>query len=156
MYHIFQKTIKQQLFSTLIIIINVSRAASQHVRMISKRSCVTEDWSNAEKLCHQQGGVCNQTSSTFFRNISKTEMPVLGNLPSCGVLFQVQSKTHESVNQGLQGCLEIAGRCVRAWLQLKSVGGEISRSRNNQSCFQRVPFFYCPLLYLTVPCFLSP
>jgi len=36
-----------QLFSTLIIvIINVSWAANQHIRMISEGSCDTEDWSN--------------------------------------------------------------------------------------------------------------
>ena len=35
-----------QLFSTLIIIINVSWAADQHIRMISEGSCDTEDWSN--------------------------------------------------------------------------------------------------------------
>ncbi len=35
-----------KLFSTLIIIINVSWAANQHIRMISERSCDTEDWSN--------------------------------------------------------------------------------------------------------------
>ncbi len=35
-----------QLFSTLIIIRNVSWAANQHIRMISEESCDTEDWSN--------------------------------------------------------------------------------------------------------------
>ncbi len=35
-----------QLFSTLIIIRNVSWAANQHIRMISEGSCDTEDWSN--------------------------------------------------------------------------------------------------------------
>ncbi len=35
-----------QLFSTLIIIRNVSRAANRHIRMISEGSCDTEDWSN--------------------------------------------------------------------------------------------------------------
>ncbi len=35
-----------QLFSTLIIIRNVSWAANQYIRMISEGSCDTEDWSN--------------------------------------------------------------------------------------------------------------
>ncbi len=35
-----------QLFSTLIIIRNVSGAANHHIRMISEGSCDTEDWSN--------------------------------------------------------------------------------------------------------------
>ncbi len=53
---IHQKILKQnvslfpheaaQLFSTLIIIRNVSWAANQHIRMISEGSCDTEDWSN--------------------------------------------------------------------------------------------------------------
>ncbi len=34
------------MFSTLIIIRNVSLAANQHIRMISEGSCDTEDWSN--------------------------------------------------------------------------------------------------------------
>ncbi len=34
------------MFSTLIIIINSSWAADQHIRMISEGSCDTEDWSN--------------------------------------------------------------------------------------------------------------
>ncbi len=36
----------QKMFSTLIIIRNVSLAANQHIRMISERSRDTEDWSN--------------------------------------------------------------------------------------------------------------
>ncbi len=36
----------KMLFSTLIIIGNVSWAANQHIRMISGGSCATEDWSN--------------------------------------------------------------------------------------------------------------
>ncbi len=35
-----------QLFSSLIIIRNVSWAANQHIRMVSEGSCDTEDWSN--------------------------------------------------------------------------------------------------------------
>ncbi len=46
MYYSFHKTINQHLFSTLIIITNVSIAANQHIRMISEGSCDTEDWSN--------------------------------------------------------------------------------------------------------------
>ncbi len=34
------------MFPTLIIIRNVSCAATQHIRMISEGSCDTEDWSN--------------------------------------------------------------------------------------------------------------
>ncbi len=41
----WQKYEAAQLFSTLIII-NVSWAANQHIRMISEGSCDTEDWSN--------------------------------------------------------------------------------------------------------------
>ncbi len=41
-----QKHEAAQLFSTLIIIRNVSCAANQHIRMISEGSCNTEDWSN--------------------------------------------------------------------------------------------------------------
>ncbi len=39
-----------QLFSTLIIIRNVSWAANQHIRMISEGSCDTEDWSNDAEI----------------------------------------------------------------------------------------------------------
>ncbi len=35
-----------QLFSTLIVTRNVSRAPNQHIKMISEGSCHTEDWSN--------------------------------------------------------------------------------------------------------------
>ncbi len=45
-YHRFPKNIKQQLFSALIIIGNVSWAAIQHIRMNAEGSCDTEDWSN--------------------------------------------------------------------------------------------------------------
>ncbi len=41
-----QKYEAAQLFSTLILIRNVSWAANQHIRMISEGSCDTEDWSN--------------------------------------------------------------------------------------------------------------
>ncbi len=41
-----QKYSAAQLFSSLIIIRNVSWAANQHIRMISGGSCDTEDWSN--------------------------------------------------------------------------------------------------------------
>ncbi len=34
------------MFSTLIIIRNVSLAVNQHIRKISEGSCDTEDWSN--------------------------------------------------------------------------------------------------------------
>jgi len=34
------------MFSTLMIIINVSRAANHHITVISEGSCDTEDWSN--------------------------------------------------------------------------------------------------------------
>ncbi len=43
---VFTKYEVAQLFSTLIIIINVSWAANPHIRMISEGSCDTEDWSN--------------------------------------------------------------------------------------------------------------
>ncbi len=46
MYYSLHKTIKQHLFSTLILIRNVSTAANQHISMISEGSCDTEDWSN--------------------------------------------------------------------------------------------------------------
>ena len=36
----------KKLFSTLIIIINVSWASNHHIRVISEGSCDTEDWSN--------------------------------------------------------------------------------------------------------------
>jgi len=46
-YHDFHKHMKQHsCFSTLIIIINASWAANHHIRVISKGSCDTEDWSN--------------------------------------------------------------------------------------------------------------
>ncbi len=41
-----QKYWVAQLFSTLIIIRNVSWAANQNIKMISEESCDTEDWSN--------------------------------------------------------------------------------------------------------------
>ncbi len=41
-----QKYEAAHLFSTLIIIRNVSWAANQHIRMISEGSCDTEDWRN--------------------------------------------------------------------------------------------------------------
>ncbi len=45
-----QKCEAAQLFSTLLIIRNVSWAANQHIRMISEGSCDAEDWGNdAEK-----------------------------------------------------------------------------------------------------------
>ncbi len=44
--HSFHKKIKQKKFSALIILINVSRAANQHIKIISGESCNTEDWSN--------------------------------------------------------------------------------------------------------------
>ncbi len=51
-YYGFHKSITEQLFSDLlmiiiiIIILNVSWAANQHITMISEGSCDTEDWSN--------------------------------------------------------------------------------------------------------------
>ncbi len=39
-----------QLFSKLTIIISVSRKKSQHIRMISKGSCNTEDWRNDAEI----------------------------------------------------------------------------------------------------------
>ncbi len=45
-----QKYEAAQLFPTLIIIINVSWAANQHIRMISEGSCDTEDWSNDTEI----------------------------------------------------------------------------------------------------------
>ncbi len=44
MCHGFHKNINLQCF--LIIRRNISRAANQHIRIISERSCDTEDWSN--------------------------------------------------------------------------------------------------------------
>ncbi len=45
-YHGFHKNMKQhKLFSTLIVLINVSWAANQYIRMISEASCDTEDLS---------------------------------------------------------------------------------------------------------------
>ncbi len=41
-----EKKLAAKLFLTLIIIGNVSRTANQDIRMISERSCDTEDWSN--------------------------------------------------------------------------------------------------------------
>ncbi len=41
-----QKYEAAQLYSTLIIIGNVSWAANHHIRIISEGSCDTEDWSN--------------------------------------------------------------------------------------------------------------
>ncbi len=43
-----QKYWAEQLFSMLIVIRNVNWAPNQHIRMISKRSCDTEDWSNVK------------------------------------------------------------------------------------------------------------
>ncbi len=40
------KYLAAQLFSTLIIIENVSNGANQNIRVISEGSCDTEDWSN--------------------------------------------------------------------------------------------------------------
>ncbi len=37
---------QHKFFLTLIVVINVSWAANQHIRMISEESCATEDWSN--------------------------------------------------------------------------------------------------------------
>jgi len=45
-----QKYEAAQLFSTLIIIINVSWASNHHIRVISEGSCDTEDWSNDAEL----------------------------------------------------------------------------------------------------------
>ncbi len=45
-YHCFQKNIKQQLFSTLIIIRYVSWAANQYIRMIYEGPCDAEDWND--------------------------------------------------------------------------------------------------------------
>jgi len=41
-----QKYEAAQMFSWLIIVINVSWAANHHIRVISDGSCDTEDWSN--------------------------------------------------------------------------------------------------------------
>ncbi len=41
--------IKLHDFFTLMIIINVSWEANQHINMISEGSCDTEDWSNASQ-----------------------------------------------------------------------------------------------------------
>ncbi len=41
-----QKYEAAQLFSTFVIIIHVSCAVNQHIRIISEGSCDTEDWSN--------------------------------------------------------------------------------------------------------------
>jgi len=48
-----QKYQAAQLFSTLIIIRNVSRASNQDIRMISDGSCDTEDWSNDAENSHE-------------------------------------------------------------------------------------------------------
>ncbi len=45
-YQGFLKYYSAQLFSTLIIIRNVSWAANQYIILISEESCDTEDWSN--------------------------------------------------------------------------------------------------------------
>ncbi len=42
----YKKNEAVPLFSTLIIIRNVSWAANHHIRMISEGSCDSEDWSN--------------------------------------------------------------------------------------------------------------
>ncbi len=53
MYHGFHKKYKAaQLFSTLIIIRNVSWAANQHIRIISEGSCDTENWSRPNDAEH--------------------------------------------------------------------------------------------------------
>jgi len=49
MYQFPQKYAAAQLFSTLIIIRNVSWAANDHIRVISEGSCDAEDWSNDEE-----------------------------------------------------------------------------------------------------------
>jgi len=52
MHHGFHKNITQQLFLTMMIIRrNVSWAANQHIRMISERSCDTEDQSYDVEKC---------------------------------------------------------------------------------------------------------
>jgi len=43
---VFTKILSKTAVSTLIIIINVSWAVNQHIRMISEGSCDIEDWSN--------------------------------------------------------------------------------------------------------------
>ncbi len=49
-YLILHKNIKQHNYFFIFIMINVSWAANQHIRMISEESCDTEDLSNdAEK-----------------------------------------------------------------------------------------------------------
>ncbi len=47
MYQFPQKYEAAQLFTTLLIIRNVSWAANQYIKMISEESCDTEDWSNS-------------------------------------------------------------------------------------------------------------
>ncbi len=42
----FQKYEAAQLFLTLIMTMNASCEANQHIKMISEESCDTEDWSN--------------------------------------------------------------------------------------------------------------
>ncbi len=47
MFHNFHKKYEAaELFSTLIIIRNISWAVNQYIRIISEGSCDTEDWSN--------------------------------------------------------------------------------------------------------------
>ncbi len=51
MYHGFHKNIMQHIcFSTLVILIHVSWAPTQHIRMISEGSCDTKDWSNDAEI----------------------------------------------------------------------------------------------------------
>ncbi len=46
MHHGFHKNGLPEQFSALVIIINVSWGPNQHIQMISKGSCDTEEWSN--------------------------------------------------------------------------------------------------------------
>ncbi len=64
-----QKYQSAQLFSTLLIIINVSWAADQHNRMISEGSCDTEDWSNVA-----ENSALNQKNKLHFKNIFKQKI----------------------------------------------------------------------------------
>jgi len=62
-----------QLFSTLVVIRNVSWAANQHIRMISEVSLDTEDWSDDAQLCHHR----NKLNFKIYFNRRKAVFTIL-------------------------------------------------------------------------------
>ncbi len=103
------------------------------------------------QLCHQQGGVYNQkTSSTFSRNISKAKMPVLGNLPSSRVPSTIKNTwiSSSASSRLLVNCRQVCQSLAttEVW-EGRSPGAEIINH-----VFSMPPFlsssslFNCPLL----------